>query len=108
MAFSIFYYFYLLKYIQNNIFTIIIRSSPDSILLSDGQWLLVAWSADFADVGPTLGEHWLLVIWFADFTTIGPTLTHRQLSNHYSGCIYFYILSPLGQRRIFIQDDGQQ
>ena len=27
---------------------------PESIPLSDQRWLLVAWSADFANVGPTL------------------------------------------------------
>ena len=29
-------------------------SLPDSIPPSDRRWLLVAWSADFADVGPTV------------------------------------------------------
>ena len=34
-------------------------NNPDSIPPSDRRWLLVAWSADFADVGPTLGRRWL-------------------------------------------------
>ena len=66
-------------------------SIPDSIPPSDRRWLLVARSADFADVGPTLGR--------------------RRLANHYSSKIsqYFADVGPtLGQRRIFVQDGGEQ
>ena len=54
---------------------------PDSIPPSDRRWLLVARSADFADVGPTLGR--------------------RRLANHYSSKIsqYFADVGPtLGRR----------
>ena len=64
---------------------------PDSIPPSDRRWLLVARSADFADVGPTLGR--------------------RRLANHYSSKIsqYFADVGPtLGQRPSFVQDGGEQ
>ena len=59
------------------------HNNPDSIPPSDRRWLLVAWSADFADVGPMLACQ--------------PTLR-----------LDVYILPTLGQRRIFIQDGGEQ
>ena len=58
-------------------------NNPDSIPPSDQRWLLVAWLADIADVGPTLACQ--------------PTLR-----------LDVYILPMLGQRRIFIQDGGEQ
>ena len=67
------------------------RHFPDSMPPSDRRWLLVARSADFADVGPTLGQ-WLT-------------------ANHNSGYIslHFADVGPtLGQRWIFIQDGGEQ
>ena len=64
---------------------------PDSMPPSDRRWLLVARSADFADVGPTLGQ--------------------RLTANHNSGYIslHFADVGPtLGQRWILIQDGGEQ
>ena len=64
---------------------------PDSIPPLDRRWLLVAWSADFADVGPTLAQ--------------------RRQDNHNSGQIslYFADVGPtLGQQWIFMQDGGEQ
>ena len=58
---------------------------PDSIPPSDRRWLLVGWSADFADFDVGL-----------------PTNTQVR-------CLYFANVGPtLGQRRIFIQDGGEQ
>ena len=91
---------------------------PDSIPPSDRRWLLVAWSADFADVGPTLGRRWLanqhsgwMSLYFAD---VGPTLGQRWAdiglpTNTQVRCLYFANVGPtLGQWRIFIQDGGEQ
>ena len=64
---------------------------PDSIPPSDRRWLLVARSADFADVGPTLAQ--------------------RLTANHNSGYIslHFADVGPtLVQWWIFIQDGGEQ
>ena len=66
-------------------------NTPDSMPPSDRRWLLVARSADFADVGPTLGR--------------------RLPANPNSGymSIHFADVGPtLGQRWIFIQDGGGQ
>ena len=95
-----------------------LRNHPDSIPPSDRRWLLVAWSADFADVGPTLGRRWLanqhsgwMSLYFAD---VGPTLGQRWAdvglpTNTQVRCLYFANVGPtLGQRRIFIQDGGEQ
>ena len=65
--------------------------TPDSMPPLDRRWLLVARSADFADVGPTLGR--------------------RLPANPNSGymSIHFADVGPtLGQRWIFIQDGGGQ
>ena len=53
-------------------------NSPDSMPPSDRRWLLVARSADFADVGPMLGQrltanHNSGYI-FLHFADVGPTL----------------------------------
>ena len=46
-------------------------SFPDSIPPSGRRWLLVAWSADFADIGPTLACQPLLRL--DVFADVGPT-----------------------------------
>ena len=67
------------------------RENPDSMPPSDRRWLLVARSADFADVGPTLAQ--------------------RLPANPNSGSIslQFADVGPtLGQWWIFIQDGDEQ
>ena len=60
-------------------------SSRDSIPPSVRRWLLVTWSADFANVGPS----WLLVASSIDIANGGlPTTTQVR---------YLYILPMLGQ-----------
>ena len=55
---------------------------PDSIPPLDQRWLLVAWLADFANVGPTsLDQHW----------------PNRDLQTT-TQVRYLYILPTLGQR----------
>ena len=73
---------------------------PDSIPLSDRRWLLVAWSADFADVGLPTNT---LVRCLYILQTFGPTLACQPTLR-----LDVYILPTLGQRRIFIQDGGEQ
>ena len=73
------------------------RVIPDSIPPSDRRWLLVALSADFADVGPTLACQptlWLDVsIFCRRWANVGPTLACQPTLR-----LDVYILPMLGQR----------
>ena len=68
------------------------KGSPDGILPLDLHWLLVAWSADFANVGPTYDSKRLCESRKEPFPQRGIDKSERKVGSRNSGCLVFLSL----------------